>query len=186
MAATIRRLIPRADRLRREQAAKLREALIPFEREMPSTVGTLLHHIDRETAAQPGWTFIMLSPDQNSAVIEYLAAHSSRPVVAMRLWATCFQHLRPDTGEVVMSRDELAAQLSVSADHVSAVMGELEGVGAIIRRRERIAGMRGPGRVRYYLNPVVGTHLGGAARDKAQASAPPGPALRSIQGGKGA
>ena len=45
-------------------------------------------------------------------------------------------------------------------------MGELEAVGAVYRRRE------GRG-VRYFVNPLLGTHLAGAVRDKAQAEAPP-------------
>jgi hypothetical protein len=44
-------------------------------------------------------------------------------------------------------------------------------VGAVYRRKE------GRG-VRYYVNPLLGTHLAGAARDKAQAQAP---ALRLVQ-----
>ena len=36
------------------------------------------------------------------------------------------------------------------------------------------------------MNSLVGTHLTGAARDKAQAEAPPGPLLRVMQGGKAA
>ena len=51
-------------------------------------------------------------------------------------------------------------------------MGELASVGAVTTRRERVAGMRGPGRAVYFMNPNVGTHLAGAARDKAQAEAP--------------
>ena len=47
-------------------------------------------------------------------------------------------------------------------------MGELEEVGAISRRVERVPGMRGPGRAVYYMNPNVATHLPGGARDKAQ------------------
>ncbi|GGE97241.1 hypothetical protein GCM10011404_32960 [Sphingomonas prati] len=34
-------------------------------------------------------------------------------------------------------------------------MTELESIGAIIRRRERVAGMRGRGIVRYFINPRV-------------------------------
>ena len=32
--------------------------------------------------------------------------------------------------------------------------------------------MRGPGMVRYFMNPNVATHLAGKARDEAQAAAP--------------
>ena len=74
--------------------------------------------------------------------------------------------------------------VGIAAQNVSAIMGELEGIGAIIRRRERVAGMRGPGRVHYFMNPNVGTHLPGSLRDEAQADAPPGPLLRVMEGGK--
>ena len=44
-------------------------------------------------------------------------------------------------------------------------MSELVGIKAVIRRRE--------GRtVRYFLNPLVGTHLSGKARTDAQEAAP--------------
>ena len=84
----------------------------------------------------------------------------------------------------MLTRDQLAEMVGDTADNVSAIMGELEGIGAISRRRERVAGMRGPGRVRYFMNPVVGTHLAGGERDAAQADAPPGPLLHLMQGGK--
>ena len=37
---------------------------------------------------------------------------------------------------------------------------------------ERVPGLRGPGPVRYLMNPRVGTHLSGEARRQAQADAP--------------
>jgi len=184
MAAAIRKLLPRAGQIRAEQARRLRDALLPFEAEMPDQVGHLIEHIDRKTAARNGWTFVMLSPEQNEAVVSYLVEHSSRPLVAVRLWALCFKHLRNDTGEILLRRDEIAEKLREEPRHVSRIMGELEAIGAIIRRRERISGMRGPGLVRYFMNSVVGTHLTGESRDKAQAEAPPGPLLRIMQGSK--
>ena len=51
-------------------------------------------------------------------------------------------------------------------------MRELEAIGAIIIRRERVAGTRGPARAVYFMNPNVATNLSGAARDRAQAEAP--------------
>ena len=183
MTATIRKLFPRAGQLRAEQAQQLRDALLPFEAEMPDQVGHLIGQIDRKTAARNGWTFVMLSPDQNEAVVSYLAEHSSRPLVALRLWALCFKHLRNDTGEIMLRRVEIADKLREEPRHVSRIMGELEKIGAIIRRRERVGGMRGPGLVRYFMNSVVGTHLTGEARDKAQAEAPSGPLLRVMEGG---
>lgn len=61
-------------------------------------------------------------------------------------------------------------------------MGELVKMDAIIRRRERIAGLRGPGLVRYFMNPRVATHLENHARDIAQAAAPT--LLTMLEGGK--
>src|SRR3954451_13525310 len=81
------------------------------------------------------------------------------------------KYLPPDGNEVLCSREELARVVGSDASHVSKIMGELEAVGAVYRRRE------GRG-VRYFVNPRLGTHLGGAARDRAQGEAPP---LRLIQ-----
>ncbi|RZL28329.1 MAG: hypothetical protein EOP64_04855 [Sphingomonas sp.] len=184
MPATIQKLLSRPGQLRAEQAQRLRDALLPFEAEMPDQVGHLIGQIDRKTAARNGWTFVMLSPSQNAAVVGYLAEHSDRPIVAMRLWAMCFEYLRNDTGEIMLRRDEIAEKLKEQPDTVSRIMSQLEEIGAIIRRRERVSGMRGPGLVRYFMNSVVGTHLTGAARDKAQADAAPGPLLRLMEGGK--
>lgn len=63
------------------------------------------------------------------------------------------------------------------------MLGELEACGAIIRRREKVAGMRGPGLVRYFMNPRVATYLAGAERDRAQETAPP--VLSVVDGGLG-
>jgi hypothetical protein len=172
MAAIIR-LSTRPERLRADQASRLREALLPFENELPLQVRDLLGHIDRQTASHNKWTFVMLSPTQNADVVRYLATHSKRPLVAMRLWALCFEHLRTDSGEILLTREELAAKLEQTSEHVSSVMTELVECGAIIRRRERVPGLRGPGLARYYMNPRVATHLSGKERDTAQIEAPP-------------
>lgn len=184
MAATIRRLLSKPDRLRAEQAARLRDALLPFEHDMPAQVRELVAQIDRQTAARNGWTFIMISAEQNRAVVHWLKTNSRRPMQAMDLWSLLFTAVDRDTGEVMLTRDQLAEMVGDTADHISEIMGELEGIDAIIRRRERVVGMRGPGRARYFMNSLVGTHLTGAARDKAQAEAPPGPLLRVMEGGK--
>ena len=76
-----------------------------------------------------------------------------------------FSVLPPDGNEVTVDREELARMVGIAPGDVSKIMGELEAVGAVYRRRE------GRG-VRYFVNPLLGTHLAGAARDKAQAEAP--------------
>ena len=103
---------------------------------------------------------------------EVPAVNSARPMVAVELWALCFEHLRNDTGEVLLSREQMAEEVGVAPKRVSEVMSELVKIGAISRVRERVPGMRGSGVVRYFMNPNVATQLSGKARDDAQRSAP--------------
>ena len=67
--------------------------------------------------------------------------------------------------EILATRQELADMIGIEPRTVTEIMSELEAVGAVYRqRRGRV--------VRYFVNPILGTHLSGAARDKAQAAAP--------------
>lgn len=181
MAAKVIELRTKPDRLRADQADLLKQVLLPFEAELPDQVRELIGLVDRQTASRNKWTFVMLSPEQNDAVVNYLIDHSKRPMVAVRLWSLCFRHLRMDTGEILLTREEMGEALGVKADHVTEIMSELAEMGAISRRRERVKGIKGPGMVRHFMNPRVATNLSGAARDKAQAEAPP--LLTLMQGG---
>src|SRR3954469_7385000 len=172
MAARITRLRRKADRLGSDPAWQLRQLVLEYPGLPERARGEIIGTIDRQTASEAGWTFVMLSPEQNATVVRWLRHHSRQPTMAPALWAELFTALRRDTGEIMLTRDELAERVGASADEVSRIMGELAIVGAISPRRERVAGMRGPGRVVYFMNPNVGTHLAGAARDKAQAEAP--------------
>src|SRR5215212_3747288 len=98
MAARIFRLRTKPERLRGEKAAELRQLVIEYpglpERARSEIVAT----IDRQTASETGWTFVMLSPEQNAAVVRWLRQNSERPVVALALWGELFTALRRDTG----------------------------------------------------------------------------------------
>jgi len=172
----------RPDRLRQDQADLLRQALLPFEEQMPEAVRSLIGHLDRQTASRNKWTFVMLSPEQNGIVVRYLADHSERPMVALKLWALCFEHLRTDTGEIMLNREEIAEKLKQEPMTISRIMTELVEIGAIIRKRQKVGGMKGPGMVHYFMNPRVATHLSGKERDEAQATALP--LLALMEGGK--
>jgi hypothetical protein len=172
MPATLHRLKTKPERLRQAQAQALRQMILDFPGLPERAAGAIVAAVDRETAAEHGWAFVMISPAQNYAVVRWLLRHSSRPQKAVELWALLFEHLRWDTGEVMLSRDELAEQVGQPPSDVSRIMGELERIGAISRRREKVPGMRGQGIVRYFMNPNVGTHLAGKARDQAQETAP--------------
>src|SRR4051812_11504228 len=178
MAAHLARLRTKADRLRSGTAAQLRQLVLEHPGLPERARGEIVATIDRETASEAGWTFVMLSPEQNAAVMRWLRQHSERPVVALALWGELFTALRRDTGEVMLTRDELAEGVGTRPDHVSRVMHELASIGAVVIHRERVAGMRGRGRAVYLMNPNVATNLTGATRDKAQAEAP---ALRLVE-----
>jgi hypothetical protein len=172
MAATLRRLRTKADRLHAEQAEALRQMVITFPGLPERSRSEIVAAIERQGAALNGWTFVMLSPSQNKAVARWLALNSKRPQKAMLLWAELFDHLRRDTGEIMLSRDQMAELIGEHPTNVSEIMHELASIGAIITTRERVVGMRGPGRAVYFMNPNVATNLSGAARDRAQAEAP--------------
>lgn len=111
--------------------------------------------------------FIMVDPRVTSLVVEYLNDCSKRPRLAVRVFLALLKYVswREPFGEVLRSRAELAAEFKVRPSVISEIAGELEAVGALVRRAEG-------GRVRYFLSPLVATHLGGAAGDLARSSAP--------------
>src|SRR3954451_2524266 len=130
MAATIVGHRTRRDRLRAVDAADLRRLVSSYPRLPERARSEIVAAIDRETASEAGWTFVMLSPSQNRAVIRWLRQNSTRPWQAVELWVLLFEHLRRDTGEITLTRDELADELGIAPPHVSQIMTELEGVGA--------------------------------------------------------
>lgn len=139
---------------------------------LPETIrADLLVTLRNHTAAPCKWTFIMLSPQQNAAVVSYLSENSKRPREAVLLWAHLFTVMRMDTGEILMRRDELAETLNMTPANVSRIMSELTDINAIKRSRERVKGMKGPGMVRYFMSSQIATGVHGeanraAARDR--------------------
>lgn len=162
------------DLLNDMQAAELRQALLSVGNLPENAVGRIVAAIDQNTAATTkGWSFIMLSPKQNAAVVKWLMENSLRPNEAVQLWAECFTAVRADTGEIMLTREELAERCKMQPQNVSRVMSELVNIRAITRTRERVPGLRGPGLVRYFMNPTVATHLPNKAREVAQNNALP-------------
>jgi hypothetical protein len=172
MAARLHRLRTGRERIEAERADLLRQLVLDFPGLPERARSEIVAAIDCRTVSSKEWPFVMLAPEQHAAVTRWIRRHAKRPLLAYALWGELFTALRHDTGEIVLTRDELAERIGSDADTVTKIMAELESIGAISRRRERIAGVRGPGRVCYFLNPNVATSLTGTARDKAQAEAP--------------
>lgn len=122
------------------------------------------------------WIFVMINPAQNAAVVRWLGEYSKRPQAAVRLWAELLTALRNDTGEIIVSREELAQRLGIASNHVSRLMTELANINAIRRHKDGR-------RVRYFLNPSIATHIPGPeARKSARDAA--GPLLVLMEGGR--
>jgi len=122
------------------------------------------------------WVFIMLSAQQNAAVVRWINQNSKRPHKAVELWATVLEHLRMDTGEIMATRQELAQRVGTEPRIISSIITELASINAIRREKDGR-------RVKYFLNANIATHLGGAsaraaARDKA------GPLMQVVESGR--
>lgn len=165
MAARIIRITGRFARLRRDRTVRLRHSAEELRDEAPELARELLHVIDRHTASEDEWRFVLFGPRQNREVVRWIAAHAKRPRMSQLLWAEVFCNFHPMTGEVLLSRDKMATAVGSTPRHVSEALSELLRFGALIRHQE--------GRdVRWFINPNVATGLTGAARDEAQRSAP--------------
>ena len=80
MAATLHRFRSNQDKLTDNQAGDLRQLLLDFsiEKGMPQdAISRVLGSIDQRTASASGWTFVMLSPQQNNEVVSYLSDNSN-------------------------------------------------------------------------------------------------------------
>lgn len=167
MAASLSRLRTRTDRLTSEAAEAARQRVLPLVEDqlLGPPARAFLAAIDQREASDKGWTFVMLSPAQNNAVVHFITnGGTKRPLVAVQVWSLCFEHLHRDTGEIMLSRVEIAEIVGVKPAHISEIMSDLARFGAVSRVMQR-------GEVRWFVNPRVATHLAGQARDKAQAKA---------------
>ncbi len=173
-AGAMVRSLERERAVRKAAKAAQLEALLREAGESPEAAA---QSADRLRVQAPnGWTFLMISPAQNAAVVRWLMDNSMRPMVAMKLWVRLFEVIRNDTGEVMASRADLAAHVGVDPDNLTRIMSELVSINAI--RRERHGR-----RVTFFMNSAVATHLPGpAARKLARES--DGPLLVVMDGGR--
>lgn len=165
MAARIISITGRSSRLRRDRTFRLRHGVEELRNEAPELAEQLLHIIDRHTASEDAWRFVLFGPRENRYVVRRIDAEAKRPRVSQLLWAEIFCNFHPMTGQVLLTREELAKSVGCTPQHVSSALGELLRFGALIRRQE--------GRdVTWFVNANIATSLTGAARDEAQKAAP--------------
>lgn len=78
-----------------------------------------------------------------------------RPAEVRRVFDQVLLNLNFDTGEVGLTRDQLAEAARMDARAVTKAMAVLAREGVIVREYERLPGVRGRGRAVYSINPYV-------------------------------
>jgi DNA-binding transcriptional regulator YhcF (GntR family) len=171
MPATFHRLKTRADRIEAEKAATLRQLILEFDGLPDAARSSIIAAVDRATVAKGNWPFMLIHPERQAAVARWLRENSKRPHVAIAVWHEALAATRGDTGEVMATRDELAVRVGVDPSDISRALSDLMKAGALETRRERVAGVRGPGVTRCFINPRIATSRTGHEREVAQAQA---------------
>jgi len=166
------------------------ELLAQLPAEARVAISRATHALQRH--ARPGteqglWPggFTMLSRDQTAAVWDAIRAlpADDRPNHVRHAFDLVLLNLRQDTGEVMLTRDQLAQRMSCAPKNVSTVMGTLERMGVIRRERRRVEGMQGRGMAVYFINPHVAWN-GSLDVRKAEAKDTKAPTLTLMEGGK--
>jgi len=166
------------------------ELLAQLPAETRVAISRVTHALQRH--ARPGteqglWPggFTMLSRDQTAAVWDAIRAlpADDRPNHVRHAFDLVLLNLRQDTGEVMLTRDQLAERIGCAPRSVSTVMGTLERMGVIRRERRRIEGMQGRGMAVYFINPHVAWN-GSLDVRKAEAKDVKAPTLTLMEGGR--
>jgi len=175
MSAHIKRLQPKNQQTKQQDLFELQSVLERFPELQEKDISALVWKIKRKNKLNDPntWTFIMISPEQNLAVVNWLTSKSKRPLNAVKLWALLFDNVHKETGQIMLSRLEMADKINVHPNNISAIMSELESINAILKKKD------GRGVV-YYMNPNVANHYPQEIREKAQKNSPQ---LKLIDGG---
>ena len=115
---------------------------------------------------------MMLYPDQNRLVVEFLTTKSKWPKVGPRLWAYMIEFHCRETNEVLLTREGMIDRVKASPRAVDGVLGELVRFHALTTLRVPTVGRQGRGVVQYFLNPRVGSEYPEGKRDAERARAP--------------
>ena len=156
--------LPKHSRASREQAEQLRQ--YAFDLELSPQARAELDNALFKITETPGrrWLFVMINPEQFRFVAMAIAKRPDAGKTLM-VWNCALTYVRMDTGEIMASREQLAADANTAPPHVSNAISELVKIGAIVRQR------RGR-RMAYFVNPNVGWNGGEGARQEAAKEAP--------------
>jgi Crp-like helix-turn-helix domain len=159
----VKRFISKSQRVLLDVAASIEEQLRLFpEDQLPEqpreALLNALHRFTRnpDESLWPGG-YSMLSRTQTAVIWDAIRKLDAdkRPGQVRHAFDLALLNLRQDTGEIMLTRDQLAAEIGCTPNHISRIMGTLEDMGVVIRKRRKVDGMQGPGMAVYFLNPHV-------------------------------
>jgi hypothetical protein len=192
MSRTIVRLVTKPARARLVAVQEARRAIAALEPGVAPQYALsaldnalwLAEQVAAEDAQEGRREFLMLSTREVGKVWDAIRAlpGAKRPGHVRHAFDLALQHVRFDTGEILLTLDEIAEKMSVRPDKVTRAMGVLAEWGVIERKRVRIPGVRGPGRVVYSINPHFAWK--GEGWQQARQVSQPGPLLTIMEGGK--
>lgn len=189
MAGKLLRFQSREELGRRELASEIEAQLALFsDVEVPPHVRQLVRHClhrvahpDTEEGLWPGG-YCMISRKQTEAVWDAIRKlpPERRPNQVRHAFDLVLLYLEPNTGEVTLSRKEMAEKMETDPGNVSRVMGTLEEMEVIHRKRRPSDGVRGRGSAVYLINPYVAWNGRLSVRLK-EASGSKEPSLQLVQ-----
>lgn len=189
---TVVRLVPKRERVEREAAEQVATAImsLPSHVAPPFVLHTLLNALSRVTAPDterglwPGG-FVMLSQRQIGAIWDAIRElpGASYPGRVRHAFDLVLLNLRPDTGEVMLTREQLAERMGCDSHAVTKAMGVLKRLGVIMTERRKVEGMRGPGVVAYFINPHAAWN-GDLSLRREVADRTEAPLLKLMEGGR--
>ena len=97
----------------------------------------------------------MLKPGQNVAVVMWLGANNTHPAKAIRFWAMLLEYLHLDTGQIMLSHDQIAEKIGVTPEYVSEIMSDLVKLKVIFTEYQHLNGVQEPGRAAYFVNKHI-------------------------------
>jgi len=195
--AHIVRLTTKTQRSGQEEAAQAAAQLSLLSEELLKHLpGEARVAISRATyalqkAARPDTTeglwpggFTMLSRMQTAAIWDTIRElpSNARPNQVRHAFDLIVLNLRQDTGEILLTRDQLAERIGCAPGNVSRIMGTLEKMGVIRRERRKIEGMQGRGIAVYFINPHVAWNGSLDARKEQASKYQTPPQLTLIEG----
>jgi CRP-like cAMP-binding protein len=156
---------PQLVRLDQAQAERFRSGLLTEAGLPPELRAEMIALIARRTVSTTAWRFVMVHPQRDFEIVQWIARNARRTPTSHLLWSVIKGNLHSGTNQVLMSRAQMMQATGASSAHVSEALSEFARIDVLQRHKE--------GReVRWFLNPRIATHQSGAARDDAQRIAP--------------